>query len=47
MHRQASGAVDADRQNSCRALSPGARLGAVPGASREPARMALSEGRVK
>ena len=47
MHRQAAGAVDADRQDSCRALSAGARLGAVPGASRGPARMAVSKGRVK
>ena len=47
MHQQAAGAMDPDRQDSCRALSAGARLGAVPGASRGPARMAVSEGRVK
>ena len=47
MHRRAPGAVDADRQDSCRAMSQGARLGEVSGASREPARMAVSEGRVK
>ena len=34
MHQQAAGAVDADGQDSCRALSAGAGLAAVPGASR-------------
>jgi hypothetical protein len=44
MHQQAAGAMDADGQDSCRALSAGTGLAAVPGASRQPARMAVSEG---
>src|SRR4051794_14694925 len=47
MPQQAAGAMDPDRQDSCRALPACARLVAVPGASSGPARMAASEGRLK
>src|ERR1019366_806349 len=38
--------MDPDRQDSCRAFPAGGRLVAVPGASRRPARMAVSKGRL-
>ena len=44
MHHQASGPVDADGQDTCRALSAVAGLAALPGASRQATRMAVSEG---
>jgi hypothetical protein len=46
MPQQAAGAMDPDGQDPRSALSAGARLVAVPGASRGPARMALSKRRL-